>query len=177
MLPEARLEQTDAGLVPHGEGWFVLNTKDAAWLSHERFGSACTWEGEPQFDQLGINVGVLEPGQPACMYHGEDAQEDFLVLFGECLLLVEGQERRLRAWDFVHCPAWTEHVFIGAGDGPCAIVAVGAGGADAIVYPVNDLALRHGAGVEQEARDPQRAYARFPRPARTRYSGQLDRPS
>src|SRR6185312_15725279 len=59
--------------------------------------------------------GILAPGQPSCMYHGEDEQEDFLILAGECLLLVEGQERRLKAWDFVHCPAWTEHVFVGAG--------------------------------------------------------------
>ena len=75
--------------------------------------------------QLGFNIGVLAPGQPSCMYHGEDEQEDFLVLAGECLLLIEGEERLLRQWDFVHCPPWTEHVFVGAGDGPCALLAVG----------------------------------------------------
>ena len=90
------------------------------------FGAYTRFEGEARFPQIGINIGVLEPGQPACMYHGEDDQEDFLVLSGECLLLIEGEERRLEAWDFVHCPAWTEHVFVGAGDGPCAILAVGA---------------------------------------------------
>ena len=98
------------------------------------------------------------------MYHAEDSQEDFLVLHGECLLLVEGEERRLRAWDFVHCPNWTEHVFVGAGDGPCAILMVGTRKheRDKVVYPVSDVALRHGAGVEEETSDGRAAYARFP---------------
>ena len=99
-----------------------------------------------RFPEFGINIHVLAPGEPNCMYHGEDVQEDFLVLSGECLLLVEGEERRLRAWDFVHCPAWTEHVFIGAGDGPCAILMVGSRKPDDQVrYPVSELARRHGA--------------------------------
>ena len=125
MVPEADLTPTDAGLVPSSEGWFVVNAREAAWHDGD-FGAYTRFEGEPRFPQVGINIGVLQPGQPACMYHGENEQEDFLVLSGECLLLVEGQERRLRAWDFVHCPAWTEHVFVGAGDGPCAVLAIGA---------------------------------------------------
>ena len=104
MVPEAPLERRDGGLAPRGEGWFVLNAKEARWLDGD-FGAFTRFEGDVRFPQIGINIGVLQPGQPACMYHGEDEQEDFLVLAGECLLLVEGQERRLRAWDFVHCPA------------------------------------------------------------------------
>jgi uncharacterized cupin superfamily protein len=93
------------------------------------------------------------------MYHGEDEQEDFLVLSGECLLLIEGRELRLGAWDFVHCPAWTEHVFVGAGDGPCAILAVGTRSGGDTIYPLSELARRHGAGVAEETRDPGQAYA------------------
>ena len=121
MVPEAPLEPTDGGLVPVGEGWFVVNARDARWLDGD-FGAYTRFEGEARFPMLGINIGVLAPGQPACMYHGEAEQEDFLVLSGECLLLVEGEERKLKAWDFVHCPAWTEHVFVGAGEGPCTIL-------------------------------------------------------
>ena len=107
---------------------------------------------------------MLEPGQPNCMYHGENAQEDFLVLYGECLLLVEGQERPLKQWDFVHCPPWTEHVFVGAGSGPCAILMVGARPEDeGLRYPVVDVARRHNAGVAEETTSGDEAYAAFPR--------------
>ena len=116
MVPEARLVQTENGLVPEGDGWFVLNARDARWWHHEKFGSAVTFEGEDaRFSQFGINVQVLEPGEPNCMYHGENGQEDFLVLYGECLLLVQGEERPLKQWDFVHSPPWTEHVYKKAG--------------------------------------------------------------
>jgi mannose-6-phosphate isomerase-like protein (cupin superfamily) len=102
---EARLEETGSGLVPATEGWFVANVRDTAWRVHDTFGADCRFEGpDAPFSQLGINICVLEPGQPNCRYHRESLQEDFLVLAGECLLLVEEQERRLRAWDFVHCP-------------------------------------------------------------------------
>jgi uncharacterized cupin superfamily protein len=161
MVREARVEDG----VPQDEGWFVLNAREARWW-HGVFGKCCVFEGEgdAQFSQLGINLNVLEPGQPMCMYHGEDAQEDFLVLRGEALLLVEGEERPLRPWDFVHCPPWTEHVFVGAGSEPCLILAVGARGKDDLLYPVNETALRHKAGVEQETKSGDEAYARFPKP-------------
>ncbi len=137
MVAEAPLEQTETGLVPKGEGWFIVNAKEAPWGEHEKFGSGTVFEGEPEFKELGINIGVLEPGQPACLYHRESAQEDFLVLRGECLLLIEGEERPLKAWDFVHCPPWTDHVFVGAGDAPCVILAVGSRASQDIVYPVS----------------------------------------
>lgn len=162
MVPEAPLSDGDSGRVPAGEGWFVLNVAEARWLDGH-FGAYTRFEGpDARFPRLGFNIGVLQPGQPACWYHGEDEQEDFLVVQGECLLLIEGVERRLRAWDFVHCPPWAEHVFVGAGDGPCTVLAVGTRATDGVVYPVSELALRHRAGVERETRDPGIAYADIP---------------
>ena len=158
MPKESRLRPTPGGMVPDGAGWFVLNAREARWLTGD-FGAYTRFEGNDRFPHLGINIGVLEPGQPACYYHAENNQEDFLVLSGQCLLLIEGQERRLKAWDFVHCPPWTEHVFVGAGDGPCAVLAVGARRSDETIYPVSELALRHRAGVATETRDPGAAYA------------------
>jgi uncharacterized cupin superfamily protein len=161
MVDEARLGDSEHGKVPQGEGWFVVNARQARWLDDGEMGVYTKFEGAARFPLVGINLAVLEPGQPSSMYHGEDEQEDFLVLSGECLLLIEGEERRLRAWDFVHCPAWTEHVFVGAGDGPCAILMIGTRLVDDVVYPRNELALQHGAGVERETKSPQDAYARF----------------
>jgi uncharacterized cupin superfamily protein len=165
MVEEARLEQLDAGLTPVTEGWFVVNVRDAAWVTSEGFGDACTFEGEgtPPFE-IGYTLGVLQPGKPSALYHRESNQEDFLVLAGECLLLIEGEERALKAWDFVHCPPETEHIFVGAGDRPCVIfMSGGRTGEKRITYPRSELALRHGAGVEQETSVPREAYAPFPK--------------
>ena len=128
-MPEARLEDSGPGLAPATEGWFVVNVRDAEWWSSDTRGAACWFAneyGEPpvEFEQIGINVTLLEPGQRG-IYHAEANQEAFLVLEGECRLLVEGEERRFRAWDFFHSPPWTEHAFVGAGDRPCAIVSRG----------------------------------------------------
>jgi uncharacterized cupin superfamily protein len=164
MVGEARLEQRAAGLTPVTEGWFVANVRAAAWVTSESFGDACTFEGEgtPPFGEVGFTLGVLRPGEPSGLYHRESNQEDFLVLAGECLLLVEGEERPLEAWDFVHCPPETEHIFVGAGDGPCVIfMAGGRTGEKRIAYPRSELALRHGAGVEQETSVPREAYAPY----------------
>jgi uncharacterized cupin superfamily protein len=108
--------------------------------------------GEQTFPAAGFTLRVVSPGQPATLYHAEtNQQEDFLILMGECILLIEGEERPLRAWDFVHCPAGTAHTFVGAGDGPCVILGAGNRTEDSItVRPRSDLALRHGAGVEEE---------------------------
>ena len=125
-MDEARLERTEYGTSAATEGWFAVNLRDAAWVTNDDFGAACIFEGDAApFAQVGYTVAVLGPGQPNGMYHREDDQEDFLVLSGECLLIVEGEERSLRAWDFVHCPAGTEHIFVGAGDGPCVIFMAG----------------------------------------------------
>jgi uncharacterized cupin superfamily protein len=175
MVPEAPLEDTEAGRVAMGDGWFVLNGKDSRWYHAEGRPAICDFEGEAKFSQLGINLQVLGPGQPMAMYHWEADQEDFLILSGEALLIIEGEERPLKAWDFVHCPPKTNHVIIGAGDGPCVLVAVGAridsvDNPDWGGYPVNETALRHGAGVEQETTKPEEAYANVkPRREPTRY--------
>ena len=178
VVPEAELEETEAGLVPAGSGWFVLNARDARWIDRHTRGTVLPFTGwtdeeaETLFPQLGVNLVVLEPGQPNAMYHWETDQEDFLVLSGQALLIVEGEERPLRQWDFVHCPPETNHVIVGAGDGPCVVLALGSrqnqasgrwGG-----YTVDEAALRHGAGVDEETQDRRVAYARFPRSEPTR---------
>jgi uncharacterized cupin superfamily protein len=167
MVPEAPLEQTEQGLVPKGEGWFILNAREARWYHAEGRSAVCDFEGETDFEQLGINIGVLEPGQFMAMYHWEVDQEDFLVISGEATLIIEGEERPLRAWDFVHCPTRTKHTIVGAGSGPCVVVAVGARqhqeGPDWGGYTVDEVAGRHGAGVEEETNEPQQAYAPYTR--------------
>jgi quercetin dioxygenase-like cupin family protein len=162
-VPEARLTDSGSGLSPVTDGWFVVNVRDAEWWYAASRGARCAFEneyGDPpvEFDQLGINVTVLEPGQTS-LYHAEENQEAFLVLSGECLLLVEGEERRLLPWDFFHAPPWTEHGFAGAGDAPCVILMVGARTSPGVRYPASELARRHGAGVAEETSDWRQAYA------------------
>ncbi len=159
------MEQTATGLVAATEGWFVVNVRDAAWVTGDHFGDACIFEGEAvPFGQIGYTLAVLQPGQPSGLYHHEGNQEDFLVLSGECLLLAEGEERRLQAWDFVHCPPGTAHIFVGAGDGPCVIFMAGARTEpDAGVYVASELAQRHGAGVAVDTSSSKEAYAPFGR--------------
>jgi uncharacterized cupin superfamily protein len=173
MIPEAPLDETEAGLVPAGEGWFVLNAREAHWRHREGRGKALPFDQPMDFPQVGITLFVLGPGEPIGMYHWEADQEDFLVLSGEGLLIVEGEERPLRQWDFVHCPALTKHIIVGAGEAPCVVLAVGArehqGTAGWGGYTVDETALRHGAGVEQETTDVEEAYARFPNSVPTRY--------
>ena len=169
-VPEAQLKKTDAGLVPQGEGWFVVNARDVSWIRSEERGQDTDFEGKQEFPQLGFRLHVLLPGQRNGMYHGERGQEDFLVVSGECVLVIEGEERRLKAWDFVHCPPWTQHVFVGASDGPCVIVMTGsrAGGFE-VLYPVNEVAAKHGASVLEETSKPEEAYARFGQEERSTY--------
>ena len=178
MVPESELVSTGNGLVPKGQGWFVLNAREAQWWERAGRGVLCEFEGAgfegaADFVQVGVNLTVLEPGEPMSMYHRENDQEDFLVLSGEALAIVEGQERPLRQWDFVHCPPGTSHVIVGAGDGPCVVLAVGARdrstGPDWGAYTVDEAAVRHDAGVERETTEPQEAYARFGRGGLTRY--------
>jgi uncharacterized cupin superfamily protein len=184
VVPEAPLEQNEHGLVATGEGWFVLNSHEARWFDTGGRGKTPALQGKGDFPQLGLGLTVLAPGEPMAMYHWETDQEDFLLLAGEALLVIEGEERPLRQWDFVHCPPGTMHVIVGAGDGPCIVFAVGAlehhttgsrvdgtlqGVADWGAYTVDEAALRHGAGVEEETTDADVAYARFPELEPTRY--------
>jgi uncharacterized cupin superfamily protein len=178
VVPESQLVSTKHGLVPKGQGWFVVNARETQWWDRGGRGVLCEFEGAgfegaADFLQLGINLTVLSPGEPMAMYHWETDQEDFLVLAGEALAIVEGEERPLRQWDFVHCPRGTGHVIIGAGERPCVVLAVGARdrstGLDWGAYTVDEAAQRHGAGVERETTDPGEAYARFPGGQLTRY--------
>lgn len=165
MIPEAPLENTGSGLVAASEGWFVLNARDGRWRVRGGTGTRLSVEGDAEFPQVGVNLYVLAPGEPMGVYHWEADQEDFLVVSGEALLIVEGRERPLRPWDFVHCPAHTAHTIIGAGDGPSVVLAVGArehqAGDDWGAYPVDEVASRHGAGVDRPTNDADEAYARF----------------
>jgi len=147
-----------------GAGWFVVNVAEARAVAVEGSGAYVPFEPQGErFPDYGINIQVLPPGEPNALYHSESVQEDFLVLSGECLAIVEDEEIRLRAWDFVHCPAGTSHVFVGAGDGPCAILMVGARGEGATVhYPVSEVAARHGASVRMPTDSAREAYADWP---------------
>lgn len=184
MAREAPLVDTGHGLVPDGDGWFVLNARDTRWRDWPGLGKGAGFESDRHdFDQLGLGLVVLEPGERMAMYHWETDQEDFLVLAGEAIAVVEGEERPLRQWDLVHCPPRASHVIVGAGDGPCTIFAVGArenhtvrlpdGSLDGVegggAYAVDEAAIRHDAGVAEETEDASIAYARFPKAQRTRY--------
>jgi uncharacterized cupin superfamily protein len=164
---KAKIEQTDAGAIVASPGWFVLNMAEVAWM-RDASGRGGEWSNpeppEGEFEQYGIGIHVLHPGQMNGLYHAESVQEDFLVLSGECLLLVEEEERRLKAWDFVHFAPGTRHICIGAGDGPCAILMVGARGPDKTLhYPVTELAQKHGVAPPEETDDPRQAYREWPR--------------
>jgi uncharacterized cupin superfamily protein len=159
--PEASIEPTPAGPVPSGPGWFVLNLRGARGFGTDGHGVFCPFEApDAPFEDFGINVHVLQPGERSALYHAESVQEGFLVLAGECIAVVEDQERPLRQWDYLHCPAGTAHAMIGAGDGPCAILMAGSRRRDAtIVYPVSDAAARHGLSVPVERDNARQAYS------------------
>jgi uncharacterized cupin superfamily protein len=163
MPDRARLEKTERGLIPTSPGWYVLHASEAPWLRSERFGRVCNFEGDAGFEQIGINIRVLEPGQPASLYHRENAQENFLVLSGECTLVVEDEEVLLRAGHFVHCPPETNHVFVGAGNAPSVILMVGHRPAKwSLFYPQSKVAGKHGAATEKETASPREAYQNAP---------------
>ena len=135
---------------------FVMNVAAAPTHSHPR--RATTIEFEPDtapWPDLGVNIQVM----PNCRYHSEPVQEDFLVLHGDCIAIVDGEEHALGQWDLLHCPAGTEHVFVGAGDGPCAVLMIGSRRDDAAHYPVNPAAARYDASVGTPTDDPAEAYA------------------
>lgn len=163
MTREAKLQRTEHGLVPEGAGWFVVNVAEAEWISNDRFGTACLFQGNSRCPGLGVNIHVIQPGESNCLYHHESEPEAFLVLSGECLALIDGEQRPLKAWDYVHCPPGVAHVFIGAGSGPCAILMIGrrAEGTE-LFYPKSELAARYGASTTEETPDPRVAYAGSP---------------
>ena len=162
VVPEAPLEDTGHGRVAAGAGWFVLNARDARWFERPgrrsvSFTGKDEWTADTLFPMLGVNMAVLEPGEPNSMYHWETEAEAFLVLSGEAVLVVEGEERPLRQWDFVHCPPKTEHVIVGAGDGPCVVLAMSSRQNQAFgpygEYTANEVARRHGASPDETTQD------------------------
>jgi uncharacterized cupin superfamily protein len=170
-MPEAPLRMTKYGLAPDGQGWFVVNAREARWRERERLGRWCDFEGKRRFPQLGINISVLQPGESLGRYHQENAQEGFLVVAGRCLLIVEDEERPLETWDFFHCPPQTDHMIVGAGDEPAVVVAVGARGRGrrGLVYPVSKTAKKLGVSVRKETTKPVEAYADLPPSRRVAY--------
>jgi uncharacterized cupin superfamily protein len=165
---EAPLEETAGALAPGGPGWFVVNVADALAQHHPTAGKYVPFENRQAapFDQFGINIHVLNPGEPNAKYHAENAQEAFLVLDGECTLIVEGEERTLRKWDFFHCAPMTRHVLVGAGDGPCAILMVGTrfdSGDEVLEYPASELAAKYGAEAPEPTNDGKEAYSDWSR--------------
>ena len=164
-MDEATFDETPYGRNPAEEGWFVLNLGDALALRNEEKGGAVI-PLEPRggpFENFGVNVHVVWPGEPSALYHSENAREAFLVLSGECTLIVEEHERPLRQWDFFHCPAGTRHIFVGAGDGPCAILMIGGRSPnEELNYPVSEVAAKYGASVAKETPNPDEAYADWP---------------
>jgi mannose-6-phosphate isomerase-like protein (cupin superfamily) len=179
MVSEAELRETEVGLVPATPGWFVLNARHARWFDRPGQGHSLpltgsdAYEAETFFPMLGIAIRVIGPGEPSTMYHWETDQEDFLVLSGEAVLIVEGEERRLAPWDFVHCPPGTSHAFVGTGEGACVLLCAssrqfqkdGPWGR----YTVDDVAAQLGASGPQETDDSAIAYSRFPPSRAMRY--------
>ena len=140
--------------------WSIVNVADAPAMQHEVAGASIRLIDEEHVTDVGVNIRVLQPGQPNGKYHSENVQEDFLVLSGECVLIVEGEERRLKAWDFFHCAPGTNHIIVGAGDGPCAILMAGLRGpGKELHYPVSEAAARYGASTPDETNTPRVAYS------------------
>lgn len=164
MTREARIEETDTGRVPADDGWFILNLAEIAWATLPGGGTWCVFESPAAPSRmLGIGVHVLWPGDAPGFYHAESDQEGFLVLSGECLAIVEGQERRMGPWDYLHCPPGTAHITIGAGDGPCAILMVGTRTPGHTTHYLADpVAARHGAAVAKATDSAREAYADRP---------------
>jgi uncharacterized cupin superfamily protein len=162
-VQEASSEETPYGRWITSDGWFVLNLGDALAVRQDAMGAVYPLESrEHMFRDFGVNVRILLPGVPNARYHSETGQEGFLVLAGECTLVVEDEERPLRQWDYFHCPGTTAHVFVGAGDGPCAILMTGTRSEDEeLHYPVSEVAARYGASATEATDSPEVAYARY----------------
>jgi uncharacterized cupin superfamily protein len=161
---EASAEDTPYGRYITSDGWFVLNLSDALAIRNEKGGSAYPLESpNAPFDGLGVSVKILSRGDANGLYHSEGVQEAFLVLSGECTLIVEEQERQLRQWDYFHCPAGTRHIFVGAGDEPCAVLMIGVRPeVESLHYPVSEVAAKYGASAAEDTDEPDKAYADWP---------------
>jgi uncharacterized cupin superfamily protein len=163
-MKEANIETTPTGELPADDGWFILNLAEIGWQTVPGGGTWCVFESRvAPSRRLGIGVHVLRPGETPGYYHAESEQEGFLVLSGECVAVVEGQERRMHAWDYLHCPPGTAHITIGAGEEACAILMVGTRSeSHGIRYLVDPVAAAYGAAVAEETDSSKEAYADRP---------------
>ena len=182
MVPEAELEETEVGLLPKSQGWFVMNALATRWFDKPGQGHACSltgyneYEAETFFPMLGMSIRVAGPGEVTTTYHWETEQEDFLVLSGEGIAIIEGEERALKQWDFVHCPPGAKHAFVG-GDPPLVLLCAssrqfqkdGPWG----YYCFDETAARHNAASPEDTQDGSVAYARFPDSFEAPYPGGL----
>jgi uncharacterized cupin superfamily protein len=158
-VPEASLTDSPAGRVPERDGWFIVNVAEGAGSESDRYGRKCRFSPSDAFPEFAINVRILQPGQPNGLYHRENAQETFLVLSGECIAIVEEQERPMRTGDFLYAPPGTAHIIVGAGEGPCAVLMAGTReGREELLYPVSEVAARHGASAARETSEAGDAY-------------------
>src|SRR4051794_13440182 len=171
-MHEADIEQTPQGRLPVDDGWFILNLGEMAWEAARGFGTWCDFDGlnpDSPAPRFGIHVHVLQPGESNGYYHAEAAMEGFLVLSGECIAVVEGEERRMRRWDYFHSPPGTQHITIGAGDEPCAILMCGSPDPSRkITWIANEAAARHGASVARTTGRGTEAYGDLPPEVRVR---------
>jgi uncharacterized cupin superfamily protein len=161
-VPEAPLREVEGALEPAGPGWFIMNVADALAQHSPAAGKYIRFESldHARFPHFGIGVHMLRPGEPSAKYHAESGQEGFLVLEGECRLIVEGEERILKQWDYFHCAPMTRHITVGAGDDWCAILMVGARlEHEELEYPKNELAAKYGAESPVDTSDPKVAYS------------------
>ena len=160
VITEATLERSEHGVAPASGGWFVMNLADVKADCEPGRHYHANFQGVQNFPDYGINVQTLYPGVANCMYHREAAQESILVLSGTCMLVVEGQERPLAVWDFVHLPPGTAHVVVGTGEAPCSFLMVGARpDNNRIIYEPDAAAAKYDACVATTTTSPDEAYA------------------
>jgi Cupin domain len=162
-VAEASVRMSKNGLVTDGEGWFVVNARESRWRDEGPLGSYCTFEGKRAIPAFRDQYQRPRAGRDDGDVPPRDRQEAFLILAGECTLIVEGRGRQLVAWDFFYCPPGTGHSIVAAGRQAAVVLAVGARGrgvGGGVVYPVCKAAARYGASVARETTSSAAAYAK-----------------
>jgi hypothetical protein len=160
MVPESQLEKTEHGLVSKGEGWFVLNKRDAVWRHVDGRGASASLAPISKASGNSSSSASIRSCSGSGRTDGhvplEGRSGGLPRGVGEAVLIIEGEERQLRAWDFVHCPPNTKRVIGGAGSGPCFVIAVGAREHDSlcvtgVVYVIKSIRIRARGGISAGA--------------------------
>jgi mannose-6-phosphate isomerase-like protein (cupin superfamily) len=120
----------------------------AAW--RDRAGSAKRWAWP-------FAVAPPRRGKASREYD----EEGFLVLRGECLLVIEEQECDLAPGDFVYCPPGTDHILVGAGARACSSCSAPANDTESSSTQAN-RSRAHAAPVDAETTSPAEAYRESP---------------